>query len=65
MPWQTPHRVLYHDVPCRWCYRSVCPEGHHACLNGVPVEDVVAAACELFEARQSGVETHAAQLATP
>jgi lipopolysaccharide heptosyltransferase II len=65
MPWQTSNRVLYHDVPCRWCYRSVCPEGHHACLNGVAVEDVVAAACELFEARQSGTETHSAQLATP
>jgi lipopolysaccharide heptosyltransferase II len=49
MPWQTPHRVLYHDVPCRWCYRSVCPEGHHACLAGVGVDEVVSAVLELIE----------------
>ncbi|SAL89056.1 glycosyl transferase family protein [Caballeronia arvi] len=49
MPWQTPHRVLYHDVPCRWCYRSVCPEGHHACLVQVGVDEVVSAMLELSE----------------
>ncbi len=49
MPWQTSHRVLYHDVSCRWCYRSVCPEGHHACLVGVEVDEVVSAALELIE----------------
>ncbi|MGE5468804.1 MAG: glycosyltransferase family 9 protein [Ignavibacteria bacterium] len=32
-PWQVPHRVLTHDVPCRFCYRSVCPQGHHDCLR--------------------------------
>ena len=47
-PWQTPHVVLHHDVPCRWCYRSVCPEGHHACLTGVTVEQVVDAAMQLL-----------------
>ncbi|MFS0756370.1 lipopolysaccharide heptosyltransferase II [Noviherbaspirillum sp. 1P10PC] len=34
-PWQSPSRVLYHDVPCRNCYRSVCPQGHHDCLARV------------------------------
>ncbi|EYB69158.1 hypothetical protein DEIPH_ctg011orf0144 [Deinococcus phoenicis] len=48
-PWQVPSRVLSHDVPCRWCYRSVCPEGHHLCLRGVPPEEVVAAALDLLE----------------
>jgi lipopolysaccharide heptosyltransferase II len=42
-PWQVPHRLLSRDVPCRWCYRSVCPEGHHACLRGVPPDAIVAA----------------------
>ncbi|GAB7522538.1 glycosyltransferase family 9 protein [Paraburkholderia sp. 2C] len=51
-PWQTPHRVLFHDVECRWCYRSVCPYGHHACLLGVDVQDVVDATLDLLE------ETH-------
>jgi lipopolysaccharide heptosyltransferase II len=31
-PWQTPSRVLFHDVPCRNCYKSACPQGHHDCL---------------------------------
>ncbi|MEF2277444.1 lipopolysaccharide heptosyltransferase II [Deinococcus sp. YIM 134068] len=47
-PWQVSSRVLSHDVPCRWCYRSVCPEGHHLCLRGVRPEEVVAAALELL-----------------
>jgi lipopolysaccharide heptosyltransferase II len=46
-PWGVPHRVLFHDVPCRNCGASVCPEGHHACLRLVPPERVVAAALEL------------------
>ena len=32
-PWQVPHKVLYHDVPCRNCLKSVCPQGHHDCLE--------------------------------
>src|SRR5690606_37801285 len=28
-PWQVEHRILFHDVPCRNCYRSICPQGHH------------------------------------
>lgn len=59
-PWQTPHRVLHHDVPCRWCYRSVCPEGHHACLTGVSVEQVVDAAMQLLRDEPVCAETHAA-----
>lgn len=43
-PWATPSRVLFQDVPCRWCYRSVCVEGHHRCVRGVAAEEVVEAA---------------------
>ncbi len=46
-PWQTPQRVLFHDVECRWCYRSVCPQHHHACLLGVAPGEVVQAALDL------------------
>jgi lipopolysaccharide heptosyltransferase II len=46
-PWLVPHRVLSRDVPCRNCCKSVCPHGTNACLD-VPVEAVVAAACELW-----------------
>ncbi len=50
-PWQVPTRVLYHDVPCRNCFKSVCPEGHHNCLRLVPPHAVAAAARELVGER--------------
>jgi lipopolysaccharide heptosyltransferase II len=54
-PWQTEHRVLFRDVDCRWCYRSVCPKGHHACLLGVPAAEVAAAALELAARRTASM----------
>jgi len=51
-PWRVPHRLLFHEVPCAPCYRSICPEGHHACLDLVPPGEVVAAALDLVA--QSG-----------
>jgi lipopolysaccharide heptosyltransferase II len=48
-PWQVPTRVLFHDVPCRWCYSSVCPEGHHRCLRGVAPEQVTRAVIDLLQ----------------
>jgi lipopolysaccharide heptosyltransferase II len=42
-PWAVAHRVLFHDVPCRWCHSSVCLSGHHGCVRGVPSDAVVAA----------------------
>jgi lipopolysaccharide heptosyltransferase II len=48
-PWGVPSRVLFHDVPCRWCYKSVCPEGHHACLRRVSPDAVVQATLELLQ----------------
>jgi lipopolysaccharide heptosyltransferase II len=47
-PWMVPARVLYHDVPCRGCLQSVCPMEHHACLELVSVESIVAAAVDLL-----------------
>ncbi len=47
-PWGTPSRVLSHDVPCKYCYKSVCPEGHHNCLRLVPPEQVIQAIQELL-----------------
>jgi ADP-heptose:LPS heptosyltransferase len=47
-PWNVPHRVLFHDVPCKYCYKSICPEGHHNCLRLVTPESVVSAAWELL-----------------
>lgn len=47
-PWNVPHRVLFHDVPCRYCYKSICPEEHHHCLRLVEPASVVDAAIELL-----------------
>ncbi len=56
-PWLVPNRVLYHDVPCKFCYKSVCPQGHQNCLRLVEPAEVVAAARELLnETRSYGEE---------
>jgi ADP-heptose:LPS heptosyltransferase len=46
-PWRVPHRLLYHEVPCRICYSKECPTDH-ACLLRVDPEQVAAAAEELL-----------------
>ena len=51
MPWHTIARVLKRDVPCRYCYRSACPEGHHDCLRLIQPDDVVRAAREVMALR--------------
>lgn len=51
MPWMVDSRVLYHDVPCKHCYKSICPQGHHDCLRRVPPEAVVNAALDLVTVR--------------
>jgi lipopolysaccharide heptosyltransferase II len=52
-PWQVPHRVLFHDVPCKFCYKSICPEGHHHCLELVTPDVIVQAVYELMESGKS------------
>jgi lipopolysaccharide heptosyltransferase II len=47
-PWLVPNRVLFHDVPCKYCYKSVCPLGHQDCLRLVRPSDVVTAALDLL-----------------
>jgi len=47
-PWRVAARVLNHDVPCRNCLKSVCPQGHHDCLMKVEPDDVVRAALALL-----------------
>lgn len=48
-PWRVPHRVLYRDVPCRYCYKSICPAGHHECLASVAPAQIADAARELLD----------------
>jgi lipopolysaccharide heptosyltransferase II len=47
-PWRVPAKVLNHEVPCRDCLKSVCLQGHHACLLGVSPVQVAEAALELW-----------------
>ena len=56
-PWAVPHRVLFHDVPCKFCYKSVCPEGHYHCLRLVTPEEIFRAACELYSEALAGITT--------
>ena len=49
-PWQVPHELLFHDVPCRNCYKSICPLEHHDCLRLVPPAAVASAARRLLAA---------------
>lgn len=46
-PWMVPHRLLYHDVPCRFCYSRICPYKHE-CLRLVTPEQIVQAASNLL-----------------
>lgn len=52
-PWKVAHRLLYRDVSCKYCYRSVCPENTNACLEGVAPREVVDAARELLALRRA------------
>lgn len=47
-PWRVPHRLLYHEVPCRICYSRVCPYGHE-CLRLVSPARVVEEASTLLD----------------
>jgi len=56
-PWMVPCRVLYQDVPCRFCYKSQCPEGHHRCLRDLSPETVVAAVFDLLDESSSSARS--------
>jgi ADP-heptose:LPS heptosyltransferase len=46
-PWRVPHRMLWHEVPCRLCYSRVCPTTHD-CLREVRPRQVVEAVADLL-----------------
>jgi lipopolysaccharide heptosyltransferase II len=61
-PWAVSHRVLFHDVPCRFCYRSECPQGHHACLRRVDPLAVAEAGAALLAAAEPGARAATATI---
>lgn len=62
-PWGVPARVLNCEVPCRNCFRSVCPEGHHRCLSALEPEAVVRAVLSLL--RETGADPSVAGAVFP
>lgn len=56
-PWGVANRVLFHDVPCKFCYKSICPEGHHHCLQLVTPNAIVQAVYELMDRKISPLDT--------
>ena len=63
-PWQVPARVLSHDVPCRHCLKSRCPQLHHDCLERIAPEAVAGAVLELLAGTEA-MRTGAPSLARP
>jgi len=51
-PWRSPHRMLFHDVPCRLCYSRVCPH-HQECLRLVSTDQVIETVTTLLAERTS------------
>lgn len=47
-PWMVPHRLLFHDVPCKFCYQSICPQQTNECLTKIKPQAVVDAALALL-----------------
>jgi lipopolysaccharide heptosyltransferase II len=47
-PWSVPSKVLYHDVDCKYCYKSICRRGHNDCLGLVPPDEVASATKDLL-----------------
>lgn len=64
-PWRVPNRVLFHDVPCRYCYKSVCPQGHHHCLTLVTPDQVARATLELLDTEEHHAAGSSSQALLP
>jgi heptosyltransferase-2 len=54
--WRNPHSIIVrHDLPCAPCMRRTCPLGHHACMNNIQAEEVLAAARSLLARRKQAI----------
>lgn len=48
-PWTEQSRVLSYVVPCAPCYRSTCPQLHHACMTNIRPSDIVNTVIDLLK----------------
>ena len=53
-PWQMPQRALYQDVTRKYCYKSICPMGHHEWLRMVGPDYVMDAVLGLLRETETG-----------
>jgi ADP-heptose:LPS heptosyltransferase len=52
-PWQVPHVLLGdQQAPCAGSRARICPVEGHPCLDGIPLEAIVAAVEELTPLRE-------------
>ena len=42
-PWKVPCCVLFKETNCAFCYKSICQQKHHHCLDLVSPEEVITA----------------------
>jgi hypothetical protein len=52
-PWRVAHELLGVGVPCAGCRARDCPVPGHPCLEGVAVDEVVAAVGRLAPLREA------------
>lgn len=46
--WRNPlATIVRHELPCAPCMKRTCPLGHHACMNEIEADEVLAAARRL------------------
>jgi hypothetical protein len=46
--------VLFRDVPCRYCYKSISSEGQHDCVRRVTPAKVASVTLELLASGTTG-----------
>src|SRR5262249_33845045 len=51
-PWRVSSRVLTFDVPCKNCFKSICPENHNNCLRLIEPSRVVEAVLDLLSQKE-------------
>lgn len=48
-PWMVKHSLLYHEVSCAYCYKSICPQVHNNCINLVSPQRIFEETIKLFD----------------
>lgn len=54
-PWMVFNETLFHDVSCKFCYKSICPQGTNACLNNISPQAIYEAAERLLSLSKGAV----------